>query len=311
MEIKQLEYFVQIVDCGTFSAAAQKNFITQSALSKIIKKLENELGTDLLYSQGKNTIPTDTGKILYLQAKKILHECSVAVNQIEAAKGNPTGSLRISVSGPWNRLTNVYHMITDFVQRYPDIVLDVERLASNIYRENLTSGNTDIAIVCGTPQAETQFERIELLKSRYYLLMPDDHPLAAKDLIFWEDILDVPLALFPENYQLHQLVLENFHKLGKKPNIRMTSDQPDLLLHVAAFNHWCTIWGDQPTIDDEEAHGMKSVPMDVEHVFSLLRRNEAYGSQAERTFIEFVKSHWDEYKDEPPVGHMVSLGSMI
>ncbi len=75
MEIKQLEYFIEIVDCGTFSAAAEKIYVTQPALSRIVKKLEDELGTNLLYPQGKKTVPTDAGRILYLQAKKILHEC--------------------------------------------------------------------------------------------------------------------------------------------------------------------------------------------------------------------------------------------
>jgi DNA-binding transcriptional LysR family regulator len=293
MEIKQLEYFVQIVDCGTFSAAAQKNFITQSALSKIIKKLEVELGTDLLYSKGKNTVPTDTGKILYRQAKKILHECESTQKQIEELKGNPTGPLRITVSGPWNRMTNVYHMITDFIQKYPEIVLTISRMDSNNYKENLAIGSTDIAIVCGSRPDATQFECLTLLQSQYYLILPKDMPLAEKSLIEWEDILDLPFVLFTPTFQLHQIVLENFHKFGREPQIHMTADQPDLLLHVAAKNHWCTIWGDPLTVSDKMQYDMVSIPMNVSHEITLLRRKEAYSSQAERVFLEFVRENWE------------------
>lgn len=296
MEIKQLEYFVQIVDCGTFSAAAQKSFITQSALSKIIKKLEFELGTDLLYSQGKNTVPTDTGRILYHQAKKILHECNVTRNRIEELKGNPSGPLRITVSGPWNRMANVYTMITDFIEKYPDIVLNISKMDSNVYREQLSIGATDIAIVCGTPPDENIFDTFSLIQSCYYLILPKDHPLTEKNLIEWRDILDLPLVLFTPTFQLYHTVFENFHKLGAEPQLRMTSDQPDLLLHVAAKNHWCTIWGD-PLLEEDRAHyDMVSIPMNIRNDFSLLRRKEAYSSQAERTFMEFVKKNWERYK---------------
>lgn len=297
MEIKQLEYFVQIVDCGTFSAAAQKSYITQSALSKIIKKLELELGTDLLYSQGKNTVPTDTGKILYLQAKKILHECSVTKNKIEELKGNPSGPLRITVSGPWNRMTRVYRMITDFIQTYPDIVLTVSRMDSNIYKEQLSTGATDIAIVCGVHPDDNQFDCFSLIKSHYYLILPKDHPLSEKELIEWEDILDLPLVLFTPTFQLYHTVAENFHRLGASPQIRMTSDQPDLLLHVAAKNHWFTIWGDPLLENDRRQYDVTSIPMNIPNDFTLLRRKESYSSQAERVFMEFVKTNWEGYKN--------------
>ncbi len=298
MEIKQLEYFVQIVDCGTFSAAAQKNFITQSALSKIIKKLETELGCDLLYSQGKNTVPTDTGRILYGQAKKILHECNVTISQIEAAKGNPSGDLRISVSGPWNRMTSIYSMITDFVSSYPDVRLQISRQASNVYRESLTGGDTDIAIVCGNHKSESQFEKIPLIKNCYYFIFPKNMKFSASEPINWEDIVDYPLVTFTDTYHLYHTIVDNFHKLGKSPDIRMTSDQPDLLLHVASINGWCTIWGDEPTQEDLQVYNMSSYRMAESHEISLLRRNEAYSSLSEHAFVNFVKNNWDKYNTD-------------
>ena len=305
MEIKQMEYFVQIVDCGTFSAAAQKNFITQSALSKIIKKLENELGCSLLYSKGKNTIPTDTGKIFYHQAKKILHECNVTISKIESAKGNPSGELNISVSGPWNRMANIYQMISDFIKNFPDIRVNLNRLPSNIYKESLTGGDTDIAIICGTQKSDPLFEKIPLLKSNFYFIMPKGHPLEDKEVINWEDIVECPIVTFTKTFQLYHTILDNFQKLGKVPDIRMTADQPDLLLHIASSNNWCTIWGDPPTESDTENYNMSSVKMSECHEFSLLRRNEAYSSVAEQAFVNFVREKWNFYKGKPPYGHGV------
>ncbi len=293
IEIKQLEYFVEIVDCGTFSHAAEKNFVTQPALSKIIKKLEAELGINLLYSQGKKTVPTEAGQILLIQAKKILHECRNTVDMIEDLKGNPTGTLHISTPGFWNRMPKIYEMIKSFIQAYPNVTLDIKQSDSTTYREKLTTGVTDIAFICGLRPDDPSLECMPLISDSYYFVMPKDLPLVQKELIEWADVATQPLALLTRTYQLYQTAMNEFHKLGITPNIRMTADSLPFILDITAENHWCTIIGETFTDKDKVQYpDMICVPLNAPNEFCMLRRRESYASQAERCFVNFVKENW-------------------
>ena len=71
MEIRELNYFIAVAECGSISKAAQKLFITQPNLSRQLQKLEAELGQKLLMRSNKSTELSDAGKLLYKRAKEI------------------------------------------------------------------------------------------------------------------------------------------------------------------------------------------------------------------------------------------------
>ena len=72
MDIKQLNYFVQIAQCGSYSLASQKLYISQPALSKVIKNMEDEMGFSLFYTYQRKQKLTDAGQLFYDKAVKLL-----------------------------------------------------------------------------------------------------------------------------------------------------------------------------------------------------------------------------------------------
>src|SRR5437763_540771 len=97
MEIRQLKYFVRIVDLGSFSKAAAELFIAQPALSKQIKMLEAELGATLLSRTVRGVQATESGSLFYRHAQAVLRQLERVAGEIADVNGNPTGVVTLGI----------------------------------------------------------------------------------------------------------------------------------------------------------------------------------------------------------------------
>lgn len=95
MELRQLQYFVSIVDNHSFSAAAQENFISQSAISQQIKALEKELGYELITRENRSFSITVAGKYFYKESKRILSEINSMQVKAKLMACNDKYTLRV------------------------------------------------------------------------------------------------------------------------------------------------------------------------------------------------------------------------
>src|SRR5512141_1409765 len=91
MELKQLEYFVNVVDLGGFSRAARFLGVAQPAISRQVRSLEVELRQSLLLRNGRGATPTEAGKRLLEHARGILQQVDRARRDVDDAKGAPVG----------------------------------------------------------------------------------------------------------------------------------------------------------------------------------------------------------------------------
>jgi len=96
MELKTLRAFVEVVRQGGFSAASRKLYATQSAFSKAVRQLEDELGVRLLDRVGRRVLRTEAGEIVYRRAQAMLRECDGLLQVLKASQGLQRGVLRLS-----------------------------------------------------------------------------------------------------------------------------------------------------------------------------------------------------------------------
>ena len=121
MEIKQLKALSAIAEAGSFSVAADKLRLTQSALSHQIKNLEDELGETLLIRGRARVVPTAAGQHVLASAQNILAEVTAIRERFEAASPGPvTGVLRIAATNLG--MASLYgDLCEDFMARYPSM----------------------------------------------------------------------------------------------------------------------------------------------------------------------------------------------
>ncbi|MRW92232.1 LysR family transcriptional regulator [Duganella sp. FT80W] len=145
MKHYQLRALVAVADNGSIRAAARALFLTQPAITKAIRDLENEIGLTLLVRQSRGVTLTHEGKMLLGRARMIVRELERAQEDIQALKGSAGGRLTIGVT-PLAGLTVVPKAFALFREAWPEIELNFFEFTSDQLYDNLKNGMLDFAV---------------------------------------------------------------------------------------------------------------------------------------------------------------------
>jgi LysR family nitrogen assimilation transcriptional regulator len=170
MNLKQLEYFVQVAEIGSFSKAASVIDIAQPALSRHVRSLETELNTYLFVRNGRGVALTEAGKRLFDHSVAILRLVEQARADIGASRGEPSGQVTIALPPSAGRRLTVA-LVEGFKSRFPAARLAiVEGLSTHIV-EWVTSGRVDVGLIYN-PEAQPGLEITPLLQEPLGLVSP-------------------------------------------------------------------------------------------------------------------------------------------
>jgi LysR family nitrogen assimilation transcriptional regulator len=176
MELRQLRYFVAIVDHGALSRAALVLHVAQPALTQQLRQLEQELGVQLLHRSAQGVLSTDAGKLFYEHAQAILKQVADAKSALMQSAARPAGSVTLglphSISGAL-----ALPLLTAARAQYPEIALQLtEELTGNL-TEQLKSGRINLSILFDNGQL-TQFASTALIEEEMRFICGADSPLA-------------------------------------------------------------------------------------------------------------------------------------
>ena len=146
--ISQLEYIIALDTFRHFGKAADHCFITQPTLSMQISKLEDNLGVKIFDRSRQPVIPTELGKTILLQARKIVNEVKKMEELIDDQRDIVSGSLRIGII-PTVAPYLIPLFATSFLEKYPEIQLSVEESLTQNTLAKLKSEEIDVGIVVG------------------------------------------------------------------------------------------------------------------------------------------------------------------
>ena len=146
MDLRQLRYFIAIVEHGSFSQAAAVLNIAQPALSLHVRNMEAELGTPLLHRGPKGVAPTDAGEILLRHARIILDRMAIAREEIRGHDSDPAGLVRVGLPGTISEILSV-PLIVAARRRYPRIQLRIAESMSGFVTEWLQEARIDLALI--------------------------------------------------------------------------------------------------------------------------------------------------------------------
>lgn len=146
MELRQLRYFVAIVDHGSLSRAAVVLHVAQPALTQQLRQLEEELGAQLLHRSAQGVLSTDAGKVFYEHAQAILKQVGDARSAVTQSTTRPSGSVTLglphSISGAL-----ALPLLMAARARYPEITLQLTEELSGNLAEQLKSGRINLAVL--------------------------------------------------------------------------------------------------------------------------------------------------------------------
>ena len=153
MELRQLRYFISVVDAGSITRACDSLHVVQSAVSHQLRLLEQELGSSLLFRSGQGVSPTPAGTALYSHARTILRQVEDARSSVAFEESHIAGSVVLGIAGSTAHLCAV-PILAAARETYPDVILSIHEGVSNGLVTALVGGKIDIAIVYASDATE-------------------------------------------------------------------------------------------------------------------------------------------------------------
>lgn len=193
VDLRQLRYFVQIVECGSFSRAAETLRIAQPSLSIQVKNLEEELGVDLLVRHARGVIPTELGIAFREHACIVLDNVERAKDAIRSQVLRPAG--RIAVGLPTSACRGLtLHLIKEASNRYADISLHLVEAMTGHLDEWIQTGRLDVALLYNH-RAFKDVAWTEMMTEELMLIVSARSELANAASVSFRDLTGLPLAM--------------------------------------------------------------------------------------------------------------------
>lgn len=193
MELRQLQYFVAVAELGGISAAARQVNITQPALSRQIKALEDELGVALIERGARSISLTVAGEIMADEARRIIAACDSLAYRVQVAGRQVT--LRVgyapSLAAPY-----LGPALESFQQLHPHARFTLSDLSSAEMRDKLIAGDLDVIISAPSSLDDPEVRWVKLSEPEWGVAVPVGHDLASKRSLKPADLAGVKVLMF-------------------------------------------------------------------------------------------------------------------
>lgn len=212
MLLKDIGYFREIVMLQSFSKAAQSLYISQPALSQAVSRLEEEFGLKLLHRNKGAVIPTEAGKILAEEGDSILRISERIQAKMSDILNLHTGAVTVGISHLYGKYY-FSHIMPNFINRYPDVKIQVLEDTSSKLEKLLQDGVVDLAFF-STPSSSKDLMQQYLFTEPLLFAVPPNHPINRRYPQDGLHLYTVPLSLFRDDSFLMIKAGQRLHDIG-------------------------------------------------------------------------------------------------
>jgi len=231
--LRQLEYFVAVVEEGSVTEASHRLRVSPGGVSLAISQLEESLGLQLtLRVRGRGASLTPAGKWVYQEARALLEQAEKIRSAARSIRGELVGQLRVgcfSTLSPW-----LFPRIAAyFTEAHPGVELQLVEGAAHELQQKLREGDVDVALVYRN-HLRPGIIGTEILPVRLQIALHPEHPLAAKTEIKMEELAkdDDAILLNLEPAMSH--VEELMSRAGVRPKVKWFSSNPETIRSMVA-----------------------------------------------------------------------------
>lgn len=233
MEIRQIQYFLCIVENGSFSAAADELYISQSSLSKQIMALEKELGASLFDRSKRQISLTPAGETLLKYAQNLNSEYKEMMAAFSECKTPPHFSiLAIPVIAQYG----IPAYLAAFKNTYPDINCSLEEREAISILPSLNNHQHDLAFLRDNYLDANLYSWLELASDKLLVVLSKDHRFADRSSLSLTELTDENFILFDKGTTVHELTVEACRQAGFEPRIFYASLRVESILGLVTSN---------------------------------------------------------------------------
>lgn len=298
MDTRQMEYIIQISEERSITKAAEKLFITQSALNQQLQKLEKELGISLFIRTRSDWQLTPAGEIYVNTARQILNLKKDAYSQIQDLKesGNRCISLGLIPERGVNMFTSIY---PDFHKTFPNIRIEPVECNVRTMQNLITRNELDLGLITLSAAQKDENTYIHMEDEEIFLAVPASHPLAGSGSKEAETAPEISLSCFAEDpfilitrrSTMFQLEESLFAEAGFHPQVLFSTSSNVSKYRMILAEVGCALLPGffakpDPRLRYFRLEGKPSWEV------TMCCRKGAYLSQGEQYFLELCRDYW-------------------
>lgn len=280
MDVRQLRYFVQIVECGSLSKASRQLLVAQPALSQQLAKLEDLVGKPLLHRSPKGVWPTENGQALYHHASFMLRQLDQALSIARSDVGAIHGMVSIGLAATTVSAIGL-PLVRRIRERYPRVLLNVVEGMSGHIGQLMRLGQLDMAVLFNHDVARDLVVE-PLMVEELFLIIPEHSEWVERGRISISlaEAAALPLILPTGSHGLRQRITAEFENRGLTANVVAEIDSLSLLMNCVHDGIGVTI-KPMGAVMNEGARGRKWRCLSFSDA-CLRRRNFLYTLPIER-----------------------------
>lgn len=233
-QLEQYRIFAAVAQCGSFCGAAEELHITQPAVSRSIKLLENKLGAQLFIRTSRGILLTEAGEILNKYVEQALSAIKGAENHIKELRALEYGKLNIGASDTLSQHFLLPYL-KEFHQKYPRVHLKVTNRTSQDTVELLKQGKVDIGFIHMPTEISEDISAMPLLELHDCFVYNPKHFPEIKETMDLETLQELPLLMLEQESSTRRYIDSHFlsQNIALTPEIELGSH--DLLLSFAGI----------------------------------------------------------------------------
>lgn len=303
ISIRQLSAFISVADNGSFTRASEQMHLTQSAVSGLIKELESSLGIVLFDRTTRQLSLSVVGHHLLPQARRILNEMQLFENEASSLTSLAQGQVRLAVSQ--FAASSMPAVIARFAKAYPDISVSLLDCSAENVLEHIQNIEVDLGVGTerGFTEPDDDISADLLYQLPFCVVMPDNHALAQKSEVIWQDLVDTPLITLQGPFieqvtaELDEEIASHIQQARYKVNFMSTA----LEMTRQGFGITLCLPYMPEVIDWVSANGLQmrplAQPVKVRRFFIYQRSSRAL-SPASIAFKQFLQTYFASHFDD-------------
>jgi DNA-binding transcriptional LysR family regulator len=303
ISIRQLSAFISVADNGSFTRASEQMHLTQSAVSGLIKELESSLGIVLFDRTTRQLSLSVVGHHLLPQARRILNEMQLFENEASSLTSLAKGQVRLAVSQ--FAASSMPAVIAQFAKAYPDISVSLLDCSAENVLEHIQNIEVDLGVGTerGFTEPDDDISADLLYQLPFCVVMPDNHALAQKSEVIWQDLVDTPLITLQGPFieqvtaELDEEIASHIQQARYKVNFMSTA----LEMTRQGFGITLCLPYMPEVIDWVSANGLQmrplAQPVKMRRFFIYQRSSRAL-SPASIAFKQFLQTYFASHFDD-------------
>ncbi|MCV6611075.1 MAG: LysR family transcriptional regulator [Amphritea sp.] len=285
MDTNTLQAFIAVAEQASFSKAADALFLTQSAISKRIALLEDQLSTKLFDRIGRTITLTEAGNALLPRAHRMLLELEDARRSISNLSGEISGTLSIAASHHIS-IHRLPPVLRQFANDCPEVVLDIRFDESELAYDSVIRGRLELALITLAPQPDSNIVSETIWEDQLRYVVAPDHPLASYKAVSLQQLTEYNAILPGSKTFTRQIAEQQFSEQGLQPQVSMSTTSLDTIRMMAQIGLGWSLLPETLIRDDFKTLNVDAPP--VTRQLGYITHKERTLSNAARYFIQLL-----------------------